>query len=98
MVLPSGSWLGNDWRTSASFTTATKGLSNASLSVKSRPLLSGIPSAAKVPGATTESTTLGARLQHGFAGSRSITYAPVESTEPGGAIVAPAANTPGNLP
>src|SRR5437879_4693639 len=69
MVLPIGFWLGNDLRTSASFTTATKGLSNVSLSLKSRPLFNGIPSAANVPGATMESTTLGARVQSGCAGN-----------------------------
>ena len=56
MVLPSGFWLGNDLRTSASFTTATKGLSKVSLSLKSRPFFKGIPSAANAPGVTMEIT------------------------------------------
>jgi hypothetical protein len=60
IVLPSGFWSANDFRTSASFTTATKGLSDVSLSLKSRPLFDGIPSAANVPGATIERITAGA--------------------------------------
>ncbi len=40
----------------------------------------------------------GARVQSGFAGSRSMKYPPDESMDPGGAMVAPAATTPGSLP
>src|SRR5215469_9195093 len=95
MVRPIGSSFTNDFRTNAAFTTATKGRSIESFSVKSRPRFKGIPSAAKVPGATIDCTAFGAAVQSGFAGNGPIKYAPMESAFPGGAIVAPTANTPG---
>ncbi len=69
MDRPMGFWPGSDFRTSASFTIATGGLSAASPSLKSRPLFNGIPSAAKAPGATTSMVVLGA-VAHSCCGGR----------------------------
>src|SRR5262249_33066253 len=52
-----------------SLTTATKGLSNVSLSLKSRPLLSGMPSVAKAPGATTVPGAAAHRRRAGVVGA-----------------------------
>src|SRR3954447_3918770 len=68
MVLPIGFRPGNDFWTKDSLTIATSGRSGVSLSLKSRPLFSGIPSAANVLGAITESTTSGALVQSGWVG------------------------------
>src|SRR5262245_20006100 len=57
IVLPIGFWPGNDVWTTASLTMAIRGRTDVTQSPKSRPLLSGIPSAANVPGDTTERTT-----------------------------------------
>ena len=59
-----------------------KRLSNVSLSLKSGPLFSGIPSAANVPGATTESATLGARLQPNNSAARQEGTCPYSDRQP----------------
>ena len=78
---------------------ATSGLSPVSLSLKSRPLFSGMPNAANEPGATIVMSVSVSRVRSRCSGNRSTKCAPVPAFEksPGGFDVAPTAATPGSV-